>query len=184
MEKVSIIVNIILCILSFILALISVITVIITIRQNSKMLKLNNKMIENSVRPYVDIYFDYTQMGSPTGYFIVKNFGSSSAMITSLSYNEAIKNYPNTLSNLSAIFDGLVNNAIAPNQKFIAPFKLPDYTGEIAIFDITYTANDIIYTNHIEININNYGKLVKPRRANEDLHAITYPLQEIAERLM
>lgn len=41
-------VNIVLSVLSFILAVISIVTVVITLRQN-------NKMIENSSRPYVCI---------------------------------------------------------------------------------------------------------------------------------
>ena len=49
---VSTIVNIILCVLSFILAAISVVTVVITLRQN-------NKMIEESTRPF--IYLPHTQ---------------------------------------------------------------------------------------------------------------------------
>ena len=70
-------VNIVLSVLSFILAVISIVTVVITLRQN-------NKMIENSSRPYVCIYFDYIQCGEPTGYFVVKNFGASSALLIRL----------------------------------------------------------------------------------------------------
>lgn len=45
-------VNIVLSVLSFILAVISIVTVVITLRQN-------NKMIENSSRPYVFILITY-----------------------------------------------------------------------------------------------------------------------------
>ena len=77
-------VNIVLSVLSFILTAISIVTVVITLRQN-------NKMIENSSRPYVCVYFDYMQCGEPTGYFVVKNFGASSAFIDSLTYNDVIQ---------------------------------------------------------------------------------------------
>ena len=40
------------------------------------------------------------------------------------------------------------------------------------------------YSEHFEIDVDNYGKLVKPRLANKEYHAISYPLQEISERLM
>ena len=43
---ISTVINIVLCVLSFILAVISVVTVVITLRQN-------NRMIEESTRPYV-----------------------------------------------------------------------------------------------------------------------------------
>lgn len=170
-------VNIALCILSFVLAAISVITVVATLLQN-------NKMIENSTRPYVTIYFDYAQMGTPTGFFVVKNFGATSALILSLSYNEPIKSHPTVLSDLPAMFDGLLGNFVAPGQKFLIPFRLHEYSGEPAVFDITYKAGKKVYSEHLEINVVNYGKFVKPRIKDDANKSISYPLHEIAERLM
>lgn len=170
-------VNIVLSVLSFILAAISIVTVVITLRQN-------NKMIENSSRPYVCVYFDYMQCGEPTGYFVVKNFGASSAFIDSLTYNDVIQNHPKSLADISTIFDGLSGNSIAPGQKFLAPFKLYEYRGSAAIFDIHYHSGRKHYSEHFEIAVDNYGKLVKPRLVNKEYHAISYPLQEISERLM
>lgn len=66
-------VNMILCILSFILAAISVVTV--TLRQN-------NRMIEESTRPYISVYTDEINTGNPLFYLIIKNFGKSPAYIT------------------------------------------------------------------------------------------------------
>ena len=170
-------INILLTVLSFILAAISIVTVVLTLRQN-------HIMIENSTRPYVTIYFDYTQMGDPTGYFAIKNFGSSSAMILSIKYSDSIKQHPTTLANLPAIFDGLVGNSIAPSQKYLAPFKLYEYSNEPAVFDITYSSAKKTYRDHFVINVRNYGKLVKPRLADPNTKVLSYPLQEIAERLI
>ncbi len=170
-------VNLALCILSFILAAVSVVTVVVTLRQNSK-------MIESSTRPYINIYFDYSQMGNPNGYFIVKNFGASSATITSLTYSESIKKHPTSLSDLPAIFDGLIGSTVVPNQKYLAPFKLYEYSGDAAIFTITYKSARRTYKDRFEINVCNYGKLVKPRLEDKNYKAISYPIQEIAERLM
>ena len=58
-------VNIILSILSFILALISIITVVITLRQN-------HTMIENATRPYLCIYGQSINPGSPEFYLVIK----------------------------------------------------------------------------------------------------------------
>lgn len=178
------IINIILSIMSFILAAFSLVFVLLTIKQNSQLLKQNALMIENSTRPYVTIYFDYTQMGNPFGHFVVKNFGSSSAIIDSIKYNDSIKNHPVTIANLPAIFDGLVGSNIAPNQKFFAPFKVYEYVGGTAIFDIAYHTESKSYSEHVEVSVENYGKLVKPRLESKEYKAISYPLQEIAERLM
>ena len=73
-------INAVLCVLSFILAVISVITVIITLKQN-------NKMIENSTRPYIAIYSNVTYFQDTKFYIILKNFGQSGAMIESFTCN-------------------------------------------------------------------------------------------------
>ena len=77
---VSTIVNIILCVLSFILAAISVVTVVITLRQN-------NKMIEESTRPFISVYTDEINAGNPFFYLVIKNFGKSTAYITKFEYD-------------------------------------------------------------------------------------------------
>ena len=77
---VSTIVNIILCVLSFILAVISVVTVVITLRQN-------NRMIEESTRPFISVYTDEINAGDPFFYLVVKNFGKSTAYITKFEYD-------------------------------------------------------------------------------------------------
>lgn len=158
----------------------SIVAIIISVAA----LNQNSKMIEESSRPVISIYFDYSQMGEPTGYFVVKNFGSSAAMINCLSYNEPIKKHPTTLADLPSIFDGLIGNTIAPGQKFLAPFKLYEYNGGKAIFDITYKSSNKSYSDHFEIDVDKYAKLVKPRLQSKEYKSISYPIQEIAERLM
>lgn len=163
---------------SFVLAVVSVVTVIITIRQNKRIL-------EASTRPYVSIYFDHTNMGQPIGYFVIKNFGNSSAKITSLSYNDVVKDQPTSLCNLMGVLDGLIGNTICPNQKFLLPIWPSKSPHGTCAFDISYQSSSKSYTEHIEINIEQYGDLVKPRTGDEDVRkVVTYPLQEIAERLM
>lgn len=168
----------ILAISSFILSVTSVVTVIITIRQNKRIL-------EASTRPYVRIYFDHTQMGEPIGYFVIKNFGNSSAKITSLSYNDVVKGQPTSLCNVTGILDGLVGNSICPNQKFLLPIRPSKSPCGTCTFDISYQSSSKSYTEHIEINIEQYGDLTKPRMGDDDvMRVVAYPLQEIAERLM
>lgn len=61
------IINTILAILSFFLAFTSIIFVVMTIKQN-------NKMIEESTRPYIGIYGDGTYIKNPNFYLIIKKF--------------------------------------------------------------------------------------------------------------
>lgn len=170
-------VNITLCVLSFVLAFISVVTVVLTLIQN-------NKMIENSTRPYICIYFDCTQWGEPIGYFVIKNFGSSAAFIDSLTYNDIVKECPKTLADISTILDRLSGSIIAPGQKFLVPFRVSEYKSGVSVFDIRYHIGRKKYSEHFEIVVDNYGKIVKPRLKGNEVHTISYPLQEISERLM
>ena len=164
-------------ILSGFISLAALIVSILTLRQN-------NKMLEESSRPVVSVYFDYSQMGQPTGYFVIKNFGASAATILAINYNDPIKTHPTSLANLPAIFDSLIGNTIAPNQKILAPFKLYEYHGGPAVFDITYKSSAHTYFEHFIIDVEKYGKLVKPRINATGVKAVSYPLQEIAERIM
>lgn len=107
--NISIIINIILCILSSILAAISVATVIVTLRQNSA-------MIENSSRAYVSVYGDIINCQNPIFYLIVKDFGQSSAFIMSLKCDTDLNKF-SYAENLHP-FSHLENTSIAPNQKF------------------------------------------------------------------
>lgn len=166
--------------LALLLSAISIIITIITIRQNSRML-------EASTRPYISIYFDYSNLGEPIGYFIVKNFGQSSGQIISLSYNDVVTQQSTKYCNVTAVFDGLVNNSIAPNQKFFVPIPLQNSPDGICTFDVSYRSSKKTYTEHFEIVVKQLGKLSKSRIVNhqyKEYKLISYPLQEIAERLM
>lgn len=165
---------------SLLTSIIAIAVSLVTVRQNSK-------MIEDSTRPIMSIYFDYSQLGTPISYFVIKNFGASAAIIRTLTYNDSVKNIPSSYSNPPAIFDGLVGNTIAPGQKFLVPFKHFEYPGGNAVFEVTYTPTFKTwkkYSDRFEIEVSNYGKLAKPRISSNEPKSVSYTLQEIAERLM
>lgn len=72
-------INLTLTIASFALAAISVISVILTLQQN-------NRMIENSTRPYISLYGESTTFSAFQFYLVIRNFGQSSALITNFNY--------------------------------------------------------------------------------------------------
>lgn len=165
-------------VMSFVTSIVAIVISVITLRQNSK-------MIEESSRPCIVIYFDFTQNGSPIGYFVVKNFGASAAIIDSLTYSDVIREQPVSYADMPAILDGLIGNTIAPGQKVLVPFKPNEYPGGIAKFDVSYHSVKKGYDDHFEILVDNYMRLAKPRHANDKkMTPISYPLQEISERLM
>lgn len=177
---ISIIVNIILCVLSFILAVISVVTVVITLRQNSK-------MIENSTRPYVVIYPATTNFQSPNYYLCVKNFGQSGATVTSFSCDYDLKNCSYDENHVP--FSHLEGTFLAPGQSYVAsvdPKKIFHDVPHCLNFSISYIANRKKYSDSFSVNIEADSDLVHIR-ANTDgkeLRTISYALQDITEKLL
>lgn len=170
--------NVVLCILSFVLSLISIVGVLISLSQNKKML-------ENATRPYVCVYGESVNSGSPLFFIVVKNFGSSAAVMTKfemtpdLSDCYTLKNVPrNYLSDLSCA-------VIAPGQSRICRLdysKVPD----VVDFNIQYTSpgRKHLYKEHFSTNIKAGSAMITPKVATEDeeLRTISYTLQEMMQK--
>lgn len=95
---------------SLFLAILSIIFVIITIHQN-------NRVLENSTRPYLSIYADTINSKRLKTYLILKNYGNSPAVISNLSCNQDMKNW-----SFHSQYPPLVNldgATINPNQKIL-----------------------------------------------------------------
>lgn len=189
MEELSAIINIILCILSFVLAVVSVITVIITLRQN-------NKMIENSTRPYITIYGQKVNFGYTKYFLIIKNFGSSSAVITKFSSEIDLSEY--TLVNSSNPFEHIVGTNLAPQQSIICdleikklkisqiksfPFEIEykgvkKYSEKIVVNFIAETENVIVrrHSNDSESN--------PSKQALDEFRIVSDAIQGIGERML
>lgn len=126
---ISTLVNIILCILSFLLSVISVVSVVLTLRQN-------NKMIENSSRPYVQVYPVYT---NGLAYIIIKNFGSSSAVIDKLLCSHKFTREETFGDDLGTdIFDNISGAFLSPNYSIRCPLMPVPVSHEKFAFEIQY----------------------------------------------
>lgn len=175
---ISDIIQIVGILMSLLTSIIAIIISVISLRQNSKTIK-------ETFRPYVTIYFEAMQLGTPMGYFVVKNFGQNSARIIDCSYNDAIRNNKQTIADLRLFFDNLINVHLAPGQKYVIPCRLSDFHDDVAIFTLIYGDEIIQYTEHVRIHVSNYKKYIKPRFvSNNENKNISYPLQEIAEKLL
>lgn len=174
------IVNIVLCILSFILAAISVITVVITIRQN-------NRMINNSTRPYVVMTIDSTNFQDVNAYLVLKNYGNTGAIIKSIEFDIDISDY--------SLVDGFIpfnhseNMLLAPGQKNIVAInvnKMKDNNVSSFTAFIRYSDGKNVYDENNTINFAAYSEKVYLRASTKDkeLRIISYTLQDIAEKMM
>lgn len=176
---ISIVVNIVLCILSFILAAISVVTVVITLRQN-------HKMIENSTRPYVAIYSRVTNFQEPFYYLVLKNFGQSKAKITGFTCNVNLKEFSKNLNYVP--FQHIISTEIMPHQSFVCALDRLKLCGHVNTlsFNISYISGTKKYSENFCINVESDIDLLSPRAATpeKELRNISFALQDLVEKIM
>ncbi len=158
--------------------LISIAISIITLRQN-------RKMIESSTRPYIIISFDVLRNGSPVPYFVLKNYGSTGATLTSFEFSDSLKcvteSYLQQFENIPGLF-------LAPQQSKIFYFPVFAYEIKEATFTYSYTNNIHTYTEKIVLKtqLHNFTSSV----SNEDfsvarhLGQITKNIEELVRRTL
>lgn len=178
---IALIVNITLCVLSFLLAAISVITVLVTLKQNSIML-------ENESRAYVSIYSDTIECKGTIFYLIIKNFGKSNAVITSLECDTDLSEFSYFKEKIP--FSHMKNTSIAPNQSYkCALQQMPLFTSGISCltFNVSYQCNNKKYSDTFCINLESYTDLIHSKasvNSGNELKIIAYSLQELLEKLL
>ena len=177
---ISIIVNICLGISSFLLALISVVILIVTIRQN-------HLMLENESRAYLSVYGDTTNCQGITFYLILKNFGKSNALITSLECDTDLSSF-SYIEKLIP-FSHMAGCSIAPGQSFKCALKqFPLFTSGIQSinFRISYESNRKKYSEIYCISLSSFSDLIQTNASSSDneLKIISNTLQDINRRLL
>lgn len=164
---------------STIVSIVSVVIAVLTLRQNSK-------MIHDSTRPYITMYYTTVSGASCRGYFVVKNFGQTGAYITDFHYDNALKNnrlQPETMNRQLDLIKGMY---LAPQQKqaiMYYPETLPDH---VCRFVIEYTDGKDQYTEICNIDIKNISEVAKYRNATKDKELINISklMEEYIERLI
>lgn len=153
---------------SLIVSVVSVTVAILALHQN-------NKMLEETTRPYIIVSYDVIFNGNRSIFLMLKNYGATGAKITSFKFEP--------LSNSTFINEQLskINGAfLAPNQKImynIDPTKFPNDTIDISM-QYESASKTYIDKQSLKIKIGIYKE-----RSNEE-NAMSYSLQEITERLI
>ena len=171
-------INIILCILSFFLAVISVVTVVLTLKQNQK-------MIENSTRPYVVATGQVTFFQDPAFYLVLKNYGNSGAKIINFDCSIDLSKY--SYSNTVTPFANINNTFIAPKQSIVCTLdnrKMARDNVNVFQVEICYSNSIDIYKDICTVNFSAYADNVHTRAATEgkELKIISYTLQDLVEK--
>lgn len=131
--EISAISNIVLSILSFFLAVLSIVLVIITLRQN-------NKILEETNRPYITIFFDSITTNNRINYFVIKNFGNSAGHILEFKYSDELKTALQGHNLHNEQFDCAEGITLAPGQSKLFPYNVAPLTQPVE-FTIRYSSN-------------------------------------------
>ena len=174
-------VNLALSILSFVLAAISIVTVIITLLQNHKMLK-------EYIRPYITIYIDSITICEQTSFFVLKNFGHSTATITQFEYDECLKNTKQDSELLNEQFDYIKGITLAPGQSKLLQFKMSTLDNKDLTFTIKYVnSQNKKFKDKVILNSRNYIHIPESRPTSNIASGCerqVNTLREITERLI
>lgn len=162
----------------------SLITSIVAIVISIKTLKQNSQMIEESTRPYIVVYSRTTNFQSPDYYLIIKNFGQTGAVVTSIScdYDLSLCSFSKT----HIPFKHFNGTFIAPGQAFLCNVdtrKLFKSLEEFH-FSVEYKANGKTYSDCFTINPKADSDLIQTRASTEgkELRNISYTLQDLVEK--
>lgn len=173
--------NIILSALSFLLAFISIVFVIVTLKQN-------NRMLEASSRPYISIYLETITICEQTTFFVIKNFGTTPALITKFEYDPILKTTPQKHNLYNLQFDYIRELTISPGQSKLMPYDTQKLSNPNLTFVIGYISQDEkYYEDSVTVNAKNYSHIPVPRPETgvspDNLREVN-TLREILEHLI
>lgn len=154
-------------IVTSLLSIISIAIAVLTLRQN-------NKMIEESTRPYIQMSYEVMNTGSANTFFLLKNYGQSGAKICDFSYD-----FSELDKDIDYQFSKIIGTYLAPGQKNLYWFNSHSIPRDEINFQISYQTDSKIYSENISLKIHVGAISLRSNCEN----AISYTIQEIAERL-
>lgn len=174
--------------LQLILILITTITAVLSIVISVLTLRQNQKMLEESTRPYIVIYGTITNFQEPIYKLIIKNFGQSGGTITSFNSSHDLVEFTFGEDERRP-FEDLKDIFIAPGQSIISAIdykKIMEKEIDILNFNIKYKTQYKSYTEDIDINVKAFKNQISPKAStgNKELKIISYTLQELVDKLL
>lgn len=181
------IIEIISIIVSTIVSIIAVVISLKSLKQSRITNEQNNRMLEESTRPYITIYLDAITLCEQSSYFVLKNFGNSPAIITKFEYDPALKQTRQKEEILQRQFDYVEHIVLAPGQAKLLQYDVTKLPSNELTFHISYLAKNTEYHETITMDVKNFIHLPVSRpdshipQGNErEVHT----LRELLERTM
>lgn len=164
----------------------TLITSIVAIAISVKTLKQNSKMIEESTRPYISMYLGTTYFSNTTMYLIMKNYGTSSAVITNFSCSYDLSHL--AIDKEYVPFSHIVGSTLCPGESLLFPIDATCITEDMNSLNIqiTYKTVQNTYIENSVINFAAHFDIAHLRANSKDNHLqeISFALQDIAEKML
>ena len=150
------IIQIISIIVSFSTSIVAIVISLKAIKQTSKTIEQNNRMLEEASRPYITIYLDSFTICEQTSFFVLKNFGNSSATITRFEYSNCLKTHKQCHKLFNEQFEYVRELTLAPGQSKLFQYDVTELTDETLSFIIGYVHANRYYEENIILNTKNH----------------------------
>lgn len=148
-----------------------------------KTLKQNSIMIEESTRPVISIYCEsvYIDLKKPSFYLIIKNYGSSLAIINDITTNFDFSDFYTVVTDQNFLNE-IKNCAIAPGEFRLCELDYQNIPNVDIKFCIKYTSASKKYSDEFDFNLKSGVSMpiakVNPKEGTE-LNLIASVLQEM-----
>lgn len=132
----------------------SIVAIIISVVAVVKTSKDNNRILEENSRAYISIYTETLIANKNHFYIIIKNFGSTNALIKSIEVDNKTREMIK-IGNRDYI-DRIVNNQLAPKQSIthiVSTHKSDFDRDHTSKFKITYKSGRKTYSDIFEFNL-------------------------------
>lgn len=136
----------------------SLLTSIVAIIISVKTLKQNSQVLEESTRPYIAIYLDSITICEQNSFFVLKNFGNTTATITKFEYSECLKHTAQKSKLMLDQFDYIQGITLSPGQSKMLIYEVSLLNTDAVSFKYEYvtSVNGKHYIEDISINVKNY----------------------------
>ena len=139
-------------------------------------------MIEETSRPIISIYGESFNVGSPTFYIVIKNFGASSAYITQFEYDCDFSSLYLSYRGIDYLKE-LQNSVLAPGQSRICALNYSAVDKPIT-FTLSYSSGTKVYHDKMTVDLKAGVSMLttKDSTAGKELRNISYALQEMLQK--
>lgn len=124
---------------------VSLLVSVVSIIQTQKSIKITETRIKEESRPYLSFYVDYPDKRKDQKFFVVENFGTTSAKVISITFDKKLDKL-----NENFKFASLINGSIAPGQRFTS-YMHPEYKDTVIATLIYQDLENNLYNESFEI---------------------------------